>query len=78
VLLEAVPHCFPSAAHPAPASPSRPLLWAPGKASLILPDEHFLHAGSRKDSIPQVLLPEEEKIIIEETRSNGQTVTEEK
>uniref|UniRef100_A0A6I8N1T4 Rac/Cdc42 guanine nucleotide exchange factor 6 n=1 Tax=Ornithorhynchus anatinus TaxID=9258 RepID=A0A6I8N1T4_ORNAN len=34
--------------------------------------------GSRKDSIPQVLLPEEEKIIVEETRSNGQTVTEEK
>uniref|UniRef100_A0A803VKF6 Rac/Cdc42 guanine nucleotide exchange factor 6 n=1 Tax=Ficedula albicollis TaxID=59894 RepID=A0A803VKF6_FICAL len=34
--------------------------------------------SSRKDSIPQVLLPEEEKIIIEETRSNGQTVTEEK
>uniref|UniRef100_A0A8C0ANR8 Rac/Cdc42 guanine nucleotide exchange factor 6 n=1 Tax=Buteo japonicus TaxID=224669 RepID=A0A8C0ANR8_9AVES len=33
---------------------------------------------SRKDSIPQVLLPEEEKIIVEETRSNGQTVTEEK
>uniref|UniRef100_A0A8C5U7P4 Rac/Cdc42 guanine nucleotide exchange factor 6 n=1 Tax=Malurus cyaneus samueli TaxID=2593467 RepID=A0A8C5U7P4_9PASS len=34
--------------------------------------------SSRKDSIPQVLLPEEEKIIIEETRSNGQLVTEEK
>uniref|UniRef100_A0A8C0AMS0 Rac/Cdc42 guanine nucleotide exchange factor 6 n=1 Tax=Buteo japonicus TaxID=224669 RepID=A0A8C0AMS0_9AVES len=34
--------------------------------------------SSRKDSIPQVLLPEEEKIIVEETRSNGQTVTEEK
>ncbi|XP_077778781.1 rho guanine nucleotide exchange factor 6 isoform X2 [Podarcis muralis] len=35
-------------------------------------------AGSRKDSVPQVLLPEEEKIIFEETRSNGQTITEEK
>ncbi|XP_030065972.1 rho guanine nucleotide exchange factor 6 isoform X2 [Microcaecilia unicolor] len=34
--------------------------------------------GSFKDSMPQVLLPEEEKIIVEETRSNGQTVTEEK
>ncbi|KAJ7310425.1 hypothetical protein JRQ81_007340 [Phrynocephalus forsythii] len=37
-----------------------------------------LSTGSRKDSTPQVLLPEEEKIIIEETRSNGQTITEEK
>lgn len=35
-------------------------------------------SGTRKDSIPQVLLPEEEKIIVEETRSNGQTVIEEK
>ncbi|XP_069895751.1 rho guanine nucleotide exchange factor 6 isoform X3 [Dipodomys merriami] len=34
--------------------------------------------GARKDSVPQVLLPEEEKLIIEETRSNGQTVIEEK
>ncbi|KAM9577222.1 rho guanine nucleotide exchange factor 6 isoform 3-T3 [Trichechus inunguis] len=34
--------------------------------------------GTRKDSVPQVLLPEEEKLIIEETRSNGQTITEEK
>ncbi|KAM5127617.1 rho guanine nucleotide exchange factor 6 isoform 3-T3 [Callospermophilus lateralis] len=34
--------------------------------------------GARKDSVPQVLLPEEEKIIIEETRSNGQTIIEEK
>ncbi|KAJ7403801.1 Rho guanine nucleotide exchange factor 6 [Pitangus sulphuratus] len=40
--------------------------------------QQSLSSGSRKDSIPQVLLPEEEKIIIEETRSNGQTVTEEK
>uniref|UniRef100_A0A452G6V9 Rho guanine nucleotide exchange factor 7 n=1 Tax=Capra hircus TaxID=9925 RepID=A0A452G6V9_CAPHI len=28
---------------------------------------------SRKESAPQVLLPEEEKIIVEETKSNGQT-----
>ncbi|XP_066194300.1 rho guanine nucleotide exchange factor 6-like isoform X2 [Sylvia atricapilla] len=40
--------------------------------------QQALSSGSRKDSIPQVLLPEEEKIIIEETRSNGQMVTEEK
>uniref|UniRef100_A0A4X1U065 Rac/Cdc42 guanine nucleotide exchange factor 6 n=1 Tax=Sus scrofa TaxID=9823 RepID=A0A4X1U065_PIG len=40
---------------------------------------NFLKAeGSRKDSVPQVLLPEEEKLIIEETRSNGQTIIEEK
>uniref|UniRef100_A0A8C3QDT6 Uncharacterized protein n=1 Tax=Geospiza parvula TaxID=87175 RepID=A0A8C3QDT6_GEOPR len=49
-----------------------------GRLPLFLPHEYFLYTGSRKDSIPQVLLPEEEKIIIEETRSNGQTVTEEK
>ncbi|XP_032849681.1 rho guanine nucleotide exchange factor 6 isoform X2 [Tyto alba] len=40
--------------------------------------QQALGSGSRKDSVPQVLLPEEEKIIVEETRSNGQTVTEEK
>ncbi|XP_062997744.1 rho guanine nucleotide exchange factor 6 isoform X2 [Elgaria multicarinata webbii] len=40
--------------------------------------QQTLGSGTRKDSIPQVLLPEEEKIIIEETRSNGQTITEEK
>ena len=34
--------------------------------------------GSGKESAPQVLLPEEEKIIVEETKSNGQTVIEEK
>lgn len=34
--------------------------------------------GSRKESAPQVLLPEEEKIIVEETKSNGQTVIEER
>ncbi|XP_057615261.1 rho guanine nucleotide exchange factor 6 isoform X1 [Chionomys nivalis] len=34
--------------------------------------------GTRKDSVPQVLLAEEEKLIIEETRSNGQTIIEEK
>uniref|UniRef100_UPI00398F40A6 rho guanine nucleotide exchange factor 6 isoform X3 n=1 Tax=Pristiophorus japonicus TaxID=55135 RepID=UPI00398F40A6 len=32
----------------------------------------------RKESAPQVLLPEEEKIIVEETKNNGQTVIEEK
>ncbi|XP_013860187.1 rho guanine nucleotide exchange factor 6 [Austrofundulus limnaeus] len=32
----------------------------------------------RKESIPQMLLPEEEKIIVEEIKSNGQTVIEEK
>lgn len=38
----------------------------------------FSLTGTRKDSVPQVLLPEEEKLIIEETRSNGQTIIEEK
>ncbi|XP_025051879.1 rho guanine nucleotide exchange factor 7 isoform X6 [Alligator sinensis] len=37
-----------------------------------------LNSSSRKESTPQVLLPEEEKIIVEETKSNGQTVIEEK
>ncbi|XP_049618581.1 rho guanine nucleotide exchange factor 6 isoform X1 [Syngnathus scovelli] len=40
-----------------------------------------LHSTStpvRKDCGPQVLLPEEEKIIVEEMKSNGQTVIEEK
>ncbi|XP_074062579.1 rho guanine nucleotide exchange factor 6 isoform X2 [Macrotis lagotis] len=45
-------------------------------ASAGLQQSHV--SGARKDSIPQVLLPEEEKIIVEETRSNGQTVIEEK
>uniref|UniRef100_A0A667XFR0 Osteoclast-stimulating factor 1 n=1 Tax=Myripristis murdjan TaxID=586833 RepID=A0A667XFR0_9TELE len=35
-------------------------------------------AAVRKECIPQVLLPEEEKIIVEEMKSNGQTVIEEK
>lgn len=41
---------------------------------------HCTHAYTavRKDSIPAVLLPEEEKIIVEEMKSNGQTITEEK
>ncbi|KAG7465106.1 hypothetical protein MATL_G00172700 [Megalops atlanticus] len=34
--------------------------------------------ATRKESTPQVLLPEEEKIIVEEMKSNGQTVIEEK
>uniref|UniRef100_A0A7N5K387 Rho guanine nucleotide exchange factor 7 n=1 Tax=Ailuropoda melanoleuca TaxID=9646 RepID=A0A7N5K387_AILME len=37
-----------------------------------------LNSSSRKESAPQVLLPEEEKMIVEETKSNGQTVIEEK
>ncbi|KAK0148904.1 Rho guanine nucleotide exchange factor 6 [Merluccius polli] len=39
-----------------------------------------LHQSSsvRKECVPQVLLPEEEKIIVEEMKSNGQTVIEEK
>uniref|UniRef100_A0A6Q2WYB9 Rac/Cdc42 guanine nucleotide exchange factor (GEF) 6 n=1 Tax=Esox lucius TaxID=8010 RepID=A0A6Q2WYB9_ESOLU len=37
-----------------------------------------LSTGLRKDSIPQVLLPEEERIIVEEMKSNGQTIIEEK
>lgn len=32
----------------------------------------------RKECIPQLLLPEEEKIIVEDIKSNGQTITEEK
>uniref|UniRef100_A0A8B9HIT1 Rac/Cdc42 guanine nucleotide exchange factor (GEF) 6 n=1 Tax=Astyanax mexicanus TaxID=7994 RepID=A0A8B9HIT1_ASTMX len=32
----------------------------------------------RKEGVPQVLLPEEEKIIVEEMKSNGQTIIEEK
>ncbi|MBN3272186.1 ARHG7 factor, partial [Polyodon spathula] len=43
---------------------------------------HSYRMGStsryRKESGPHMLFPEEEKIIIEETKSNGQTVTEEK
>uniref|UniRef100_A0A8C8D2R9 Rac/Cdc42 guanine nucleotide exchange factor (GEF) 6 n=1 Tax=Oncorhynchus tshawytscha TaxID=74940 RepID=A0A8C8D2R9_ONCTS len=32
----------------------------------------------RKDSVPQVLLPEEEKMMVEEMKNNGQTIIEEK
>ncbi|KAL4631661.1 rho guanine nucleotide exchange factor 6-like [Arapaima gigas] len=39
---------------------------------------HQASAAARKDGVPQVLLPEEEKIIVEEVKSNGQTVIEEK
>uniref|UniRef100_A0AAR2LXE5 Rac/Cdc42 guanine nucleotide exchange factor (GEF) 6 n=2 Tax=Pygocentrus nattereri TaxID=42514 RepID=A0AAR2LXE5_PYGNA len=35
-------------------------------------------AAVRKEGVPQVLLPEEEKIIVEEMKSNGQTIIEEK
>ncbi|XP_034865184.1 rho guanine nucleotide exchange factor 6 isoform X2 [Mirounga leonina] len=41
-------------------------------------EEYVIRKSARKDSLPQVLLPEEEKLIIEETRSNGQTIIEEK
>ncbi|XP_062383823.1 rho guanine nucleotide exchange factor 7b [Sardina pilchardus] len=37
-----------------------------------------LNSSSRKDSGPHMLFPDEEKIIVEETRSNGQTVVEER
>uniref|UniRef100_A0A673L8X9 Rac/Cdc42 guanine nucleotide exchange factor (GEF) 6 n=1 Tax=Sinocyclocheilus rhinocerous TaxID=307959 RepID=A0A673L8X9_9TELE len=38
----------------------------------------FVCTAVRKECIPQVLLPEEEKIIVEEIKSNGQTIIEEK
>uniref|UniRef100_A0A673L1N2 Rac/Cdc42 guanine nucleotide exchange factor (GEF) 6 n=1 Tax=Sinocyclocheilus rhinocerous TaxID=307959 RepID=A0A673L1N2_9TELE len=41
-------------------------------------DEFLLRKTVRKECIPQVLLPEEEKIIVEEIKSNGQTIIEEK
>uniref|UniRef100_A0A8C2IKB3 Rho guanine nucleotide exchange factor (GEF) 7b n=1 Tax=Cyprinus carpio TaxID=7962 RepID=A0A8C2IKB3_CYPCA len=37
-----------------------------------------LNSRSRKESGPHMLFPEEEKIIVEETKSNGQTVIEER
>ncbi|XP_012675125.2 rho guanine nucleotide exchange factor 7b isoform X2 [Clupea harengus] len=37
-----------------------------------------LNSRSRKESGPHMLFPEEEKIIVEETKSNGQTVVEER
>ncbi|XP_061103675.1 rho guanine nucleotide exchange factor 6 isoform X2 [Conger conger] len=39
---------------------------------------HQTTTAVRKECVPQVLLPEEEKIIVEELRSNGQTIIEEK
>uniref|UniRef100_A0A8C5GIN5 Osteoclast-stimulating factor 1 n=1 Tax=Gouania willdenowi TaxID=441366 RepID=A0A8C5GIN5_GOUWI len=39
---------------------------------------HQTTTAVRKECVPQVLLPEEEKIIVEEMKSNGQTVIEEK
>ncbi|XP_057205047.1 rho guanine nucleotide exchange factor 6 isoform X2 [Triplophysa rosa] len=39
---------------------------------------HQTTTAVRKECVPQVLLPDEEKIIIEEMKSNGQTVIEEK
>uniref|UniRef100_A0A8C1JTB9 Rho guanine nucleotide exchange factor (GEF) 7b n=1 Tax=Cyprinus carpio TaxID=7962 RepID=A0A8C1JTB9_CYPCA len=42
-------------------------------------DEEFaVRKRSRKESGPHMLFPEEEKIIVEETKSNGQTVIEER
>jgi hypothetical protein len=38
----------------------------------------FNQSGSREKSGVHMLFPEEEKIIVEETKSNGQTVIEEK
>uniref|UniRef100_A0A6I8QY34 Rac/Cdc42 guanine nucleotide exchange factor 6 n=1 Tax=Xenopus tropicalis TaxID=8364 RepID=A0A6I8QY34_XENTR len=40
--------------------------------------QQSLCSGSRKDSVAQVLLLEEENLIIDELRTNGQTVSEEK
>ncbi|XP_018088623.1 rho guanine nucleotide exchange factor 6 isoform X4 [Xenopus laevis] len=40
--------------------------------------QQSLCSGSRKDSVAQVLLLEEENIIIDEMRTNGQAVSEEK
>lgn len=37
-----------------------------------------LNSTYRKESAPQVFLPEEEKMIVEETNSNGQMIIEEK
>lgn len=37
-----------------------------------------LNSRSRKESGPHMLFPDEEKIIVEETKSNGQTVIEER
>ncbi|XP_053179455.1 rho guanine nucleotide exchange factor 6 [Scomber japonicus] len=39
---------------------------------------HQTTTAVRKECVPQVLLPDEEKIIVEEMKSNGQTVIEEK
>uniref|UniRef100_A0A8B9HLK4 Rac/Cdc42 guanine nucleotide exchange factor (GEF) 6 n=1 Tax=Astyanax mexicanus TaxID=7994 RepID=A0A8B9HLK4_ASTMX len=39
---------------------------------------HQTTTAVRKEGVPQVLLPEEEKIIVEEMKSNGQTIIEEK
>ncbi|KAB1267617.1 Rho guanine nucleotide exchange factor 7, partial [Camelus dromedarius] len=55
-----------------------PLLTAPRREEDWARYTEVEKIGSRKESAPQVLLPEEEKIIVEETRSNGQTVIEEK
>uniref|UniRef100_A0A674AWH3 Rac/Cdc42 guanine nucleotide exchange factor 6 n=1 Tax=Salmo trutta TaxID=8032 RepID=A0A674AWH3_SALTR len=38
---------------------------------------HQNNTAVRKDSVPQVLLPEEEKMMVEEMKNNGQTIIEE-
>ncbi|XP_041694001.1 rho guanine nucleotide exchange factor 6 isoform X2 [Coregonus clupeaformis] len=40
--------------------------------------QHQTNTAVRKESVPQVLLPEEEKIMVEEMKNNGQTIIEEK
>ncbi|XP_066437915.1 rho guanine nucleotide exchange factor 6 isoform X3 [Eleutherodactylus coqui] len=40
--------------------------------------QQSLNSGSRKDSAPQVMLLEDESLIIDDMRSNGQTAPEEK
>ena len=38
----------------------------------------LLEAGARRDTGPSGLFPVDEKIVVDGTKSNGQTVTEEK
>lgn len=46
-------------------------------AGLITPAVVSVQSGSSRKDV-HMLFPEEEKIIVEETRSNGQTVVEER
>uniref|UniRef100_A0A8C9REC3 Rac/Cdc42 guanine nucleotide exchange factor 6 n=1 Tax=Scleropages formosus TaxID=113540 RepID=A0A8C9REC3_SCLFO len=61
-------YCTGASMHQATTGEEAPTIWLPV----------CLSAAARKESVPQVLLPEEEKIIVEEVKSNGQTVIEEK